>query len=96
MFLLRFDIPASAAYGATRAALKKTGTPIGALDTLTAAHAKSLHLTLVNACHKQYPRASARKRIVRCGLVGLILDKRLKDQRLFAAGYKIPARLSLR
>ena len=45
--ILLFDVLASAEYGRVRAALKKVGTPIGALDTLIAAHAKSLNLTLV-------------------------------------------------
>jgi tRNA(fMet)-specific endonuclease VapC len=45
--ILPFDVPASAEYGKIRAALEKAGTPIGALDTLIAAHAKSLNLTLI-------------------------------------------------
>src|ERR1039457_764705 len=43
------DCGASAAfhYGEVRARLEKAGTPIGPLDTLIAAHAKSLNVTLV-------------------------------------------------
>ena len=42
-----FDEQAAEAYGRTRAALEAQGTPIGALDTLIAAHALSLDVTLV-------------------------------------------------
>ena len=45
--ILPFDGRASAEYGMVRAALEKAGAPIGALDTLIAAHAKSLDMTLV-------------------------------------------------
>ncbi len=51
-FLLPLDVvgfgdDAAATYGRIRAALEKRGTPIGPLDTLIAAHALSLELTLV-------------------------------------------------
>jgi tRNA(fMet)-specific endonuclease VapC len=42
-----FDEPATRAYGKVQAALKAQGKPIGALDTLIAAHALSLGATLV-------------------------------------------------
>lgn len=42
-----FDDRAARAYGALRAQLQSAGTPIGPLDTLIAAHALSLSLTLV-------------------------------------------------
>jgi tRNA(fMet)-specific endonuclease VapC len=54
--ILPFDIPASAEYGKIRAALEKAGTPIGTLDTLIAAHAKSLNLTLVTNNTREFQR----------------------------------------
>jgi tRNA(fMet)-specific endonuclease VapC len=54
--ILPFDIPASTEYGKIRAALEKAGTPIGALDTLIAAHAKSLNLTLVTNNTREFQR----------------------------------------
>ena len=54
--ILPFDVPASAEYGRIRAALKRLGTPIGALDTLIAAHAKSLKLTLVTNNTREFKR----------------------------------------
>ena len=42
-----FDERAAEAYGKVRAALEAQGKPIGALDTLIAAHALSLEATLV-------------------------------------------------
>jgi tRNA(fMet)-specific endonuclease VapC len=54
--ILPFDVSASAEYGRTRAALEKAGTPIGALDTLIAAHAKSLNLTLVTNNTREFQR----------------------------------------
>jgi tRNA(fMet)-specific endonuclease VapC len=54
--ILPFDIPASVEYGKIRAALEKAGTPIGTLDTLIAAHAKSLNLTLVTNNTREFQR----------------------------------------
>ena len=54
--ILLFDVLASAEYGRVRAALEKAGTPIGALDTLIAAHAKSLNLTLVTNNIREFQR----------------------------------------
>ncbi|MDR2088060.1 MAG: type II toxin-antitoxin system VapC family toxin [Clostridiales Family XIII bacterium] len=54
--ILPFDIPASSEYGKIRAALGKAGTPIGALDTLIAAHAKSLKLILVTNNTREFRR----------------------------------------
>ena len=50
--ILAFDIMAAAEFGRVRAKLKRAGTPIGERDTLIAAHAKALGLTLVtnNTC----------------------------------------------
>ena len=45
--ILRFDEQAALHYGKIRAFLEKSGTPIGAMDLLIAAHARSLSLTLV-------------------------------------------------
>ena len=42
-----FDEKAAVMYGAVRAALEKTGTPVGSMDMLIGAHALSLDLTLV-------------------------------------------------
>jgi tRNA(fMet)-specific endonuclease VapC len=42
-----FDDAAARAYGPLRAELERQGRPIGALDTLIAAHALSLDATLV-------------------------------------------------
>lgn len=57
MFLLPltvvdFDAAAAHLYGIIRATLEKQGTPIGSLDTLIAAHALSLQVTLItnNVC----------------------------------------------
>lgn len=45
--IVEFDYDAAIMYGSVRAALEMQGIPIGALDTLIAAHALSLGLTLV-------------------------------------------------
>ena len=60
-FLLAFEIftfgyDASAEYGKIRSSLEKKGTPIGPLDTLIAAHAKSLHYTLVTNNEREFRR----------------------------------------
>ena len=47
MPLRDFDRSAASAYGRIRAALEKTGKPIGSNDMLIAAHAIALKLTLV-------------------------------------------------
>ncbi len=52
--------PASA-YGDVRAQLEKQGTPIGSLDTLIAAHALSLDLTLVTNNIREFERVSGLK-----------------------------------
>jgi tRNA(fMet)-specific endonuclease VapC len=54
--ILYFDYPATIEYGKIRAGLEKKGTPIGALDTLIASHAKSLNLTLVTNNEKEFER----------------------------------------
>jgi tRNA(fMet)-specific endonuclease VapC len=45
--VISYDAIAAEEYGRIRAKLQKQGTPIGALDTLIAAHAKALGVTLV-------------------------------------------------
>ena len=51
-----FDDAAAEAYGRVRAYLKTQGTPLGPLDTLIAAHALSLDLTLVTNYDKKFVR----------------------------------------
>jgi tRNA(fMet)-specific endonuclease VapC len=51
-----FDENAAAAYGHIRAQLEKRGTSIGPLDTLIAAHALSLDLTLVTNNVREFER----------------------------------------
>lgn len=43
-------------YGQLRTALERTGTPVGALDTLIAAHALSLDVTLVSNNLREFQR----------------------------------------
>jgi len=43
-------------YGQLRTCLERVGTPIGALDTLIAAHALSLNVTLVSNNLKEFRR----------------------------------------
>ena len=52
--VLEFDADAAADYGRIRVALKKT--PIGALDTLIAAHARSRNLIVVTAKTGEFSR----------------------------------------
>lgn len=54
--IVRFDLEAAMAYGRVRAALERRGTPIGPLDTLIAAHAVSLGLTLVTNNIREFER----------------------------------------
>lgn len=54
--ILDFDYLATLEYGIIRAYLEKKGTPIGPLDTLIAAHAKSQNLTLVTNNEKEFER----------------------------------------
>lgn len=51
-----FEDRAARAYGALRAQLQAAGTPIGPLDTLIAAHALSLSLTLVTNNVREFSR----------------------------------------
>jgi tRNA(fMet)-specific endonuclease VapC len=54
--ILAFGEEAAAAYGHVRAALEKAGTPIGPLDTLIAAHAVGLGVTLVTNNVREFSR----------------------------------------
>lgn len=51
-----YDERAALEYGAVRAALTASGTPIGPLDTLIAAHARSLDLVLVTHNTREFSR----------------------------------------
>ena len=54
--ILPFDTLAAAEYGRVRMKLKRAGTPIGDRDTLIAAHAKALGLTLVTNNTREFGR----------------------------------------
>lgn len=54
--VIAFDTRAAQTYGAVRAGLESAGTPIGPLDTLIAAHALSLGLTLVTSDVREFAR----------------------------------------
>jgi tRNA(fMet)-specific endonuclease VapC len=56
-----FDYKAANAYGKVRAELETQGTPIGPLDTLIAAHALSLNLTLITNNVREFSRVSGLK-----------------------------------
>lgn len=51
-----FSAKAAAHYGQIKAALHRTGTPIGGNDMLIAAHARSLDLTLVTNNGREFDR----------------------------------------
>ena len=54
--IIDFDYNATLEYGLIRAELEKNGTPIGPLDTLIGAHAKSAGLVLVTNNEKEFRR----------------------------------------
>ncbi|MCH5256173.1 MAG: type II toxin-antitoxin system VapC family toxin [Lachnospiraceae bacterium] len=54
--IVPFDDSAAQVYGLIKADLQKKGTPIGPLDALIAAHAKSMNLTLVTNNTKEFAR----------------------------------------
>lgn len=56
--ILDFDAKAAIEYGRIRSALEKKGTPIGSLDMLIAAHAKSVGAILVTNNMKEFNRVS--------------------------------------
>jgi len=59
--VLAFDHPADLIYADLRADLERRGQPIGAHDTLIAAHALSLDLTLVTANIREFSRVPGLK-----------------------------------
>lgn len=54
--IVPFDNVAAETYGDVRAELERAGTPIGPLDTLIAAHAKALGMTLVTDNEREFKR----------------------------------------
>lgn len=54
-----FDVPADAEYGAIRAGLEASGTPIGPNDLLIAAHARATGAVLVTANVGEFSRVPA-------------------------------------
>uniref|UniRef100_UPI0031EAB459 type II toxin-antitoxin system tRNA(fMet)-specific endonuclease VapC n=1 Tax=Deinococcus aetherius TaxID=200252 RepID=UPI0031EAB459 len=54
--VVAFDPVAARQYGVVRSTLERRGTPIGALDTLIAAHALALGLTLVTHNTREFER----------------------------------------
>ena len=56
LVIVPFDVESTAVYGRIRATLERQGTPIGALDTLIAAHALRLDLSLVTNNVKEFER----------------------------------------
>lgn len=54
--VLEFDEPAASAYGEIRTFLQKKGSPIGPMDMLIAAHARSEGLTLVTNNMREFER----------------------------------------
>ena len=59
--IANFDAKTAQIYGQIRAALEAKGTPIGPLDTLIAAHALSLDVTLVTNNTKEFSRVPGLK-----------------------------------
>ena len=56
--ILPFDDKVSWAYGDLRATLERQGQPIGAMDTMIAAHARSLDAVLVTNNTREFSRVS--------------------------------------
>ena len=61
LMIADFDAHAAQVYGRIRADLESKGTPIGPLDTLIAAHALSLNVTLVTNNTKEFLRVPGLK-----------------------------------
>ena len=59
--ILDYDSAAANEYGTIRAGLEKNGTPIGPMDMLIAAHAKSRGFTLVTNNAKEFERIKGLK-----------------------------------
>ena len=56
LYIFDFNVESAVAYGEIRAILEAGGTPIGSLDTLIAAQAKSLEVTLVTNNTREFSR----------------------------------------
>ena len=56
LVVVAWDEQAANHYGAIRAALEKAGTPVGAMDMLIAAHARSMKATLVTNNLREFER----------------------------------------
>lgn len=56
--ILDFNASAALEYGKIRSSLEKEGTPIGSLDMLIAAHAKSVGAVLVTNNTREFKRVS--------------------------------------
>lgn len=56
--ILPFNVDAAVRYGCVRADLERSGTPIGAMDTLIAAHALSVGAVIVTNNTKDFCRVS--------------------------------------
>lgn len=56
--VMPFDVAAAAEFGRIGAALANSGTPIGQMDTMIAAHALSLGLSLVTNNSRHFDRVS--------------------------------------
>jgi len=56
--VLPFNVEAAASYGRVRAALERDGSPIGALDTMIASHARALDLILVTRNCREFRRVN--------------------------------------
>jgi len=56
LLIANFNTEAAQVYGDIRAVLEASGMPIGALDTLIAAHALSLNVTLVTNNTREFSR----------------------------------------
>jgi tRNA(fMet)-specific endonuclease VapC len=59
--ILPFDSAAASHYGEIRSHLKRSGTPIGNIDLLIGAHARSLSATLVSNKLKEFERVPGLK-----------------------------------
>ncbi len=56
--IVPFDDRAAESYGRVRAQFERAGTPIGPLDTLIAAHALALKVTLVTNNEREFSRVT--------------------------------------
>lgn len=56
--IVDYDTRAAESYGYIRAELEMNGTPIGSMDTMIAAHAKSLNYVLVTNNTREFERVS--------------------------------------